>query len=550
MVSTLLLTGSLVDINKNILETNESLSWQRRIKSDLLTSQVTLKDYFLYGSKSQLLSFESQTIHILAAIEHLKTLIDSGADAEQLAINHLQRFLASRFMTQKQLIAEFHVRKNSKVILASLQKHTSDLLDVSTYDMAAIETAESAELNSFNQDSNRAAQLLVIIIILGVLLSILLLSLAFQLLSTESKRAKALAKSLEVAKNEADKANRAKGEFLANISHEIRTPLNAILGFTDLLRKSSLNERVYLDYLRSIQVSGQALLSLINDILDLSKLEAGALMIEPAPVEIRTLLNDLIGVFSLKVREKGIVIKLGIEKIVPEHLMLDEARLRQILFNLIGNAVKFTHEGSIAVHISWVEAEEPRLTISVEDTGIGIKPEDRDNIFEPFIQSTHQSQKTYGGSGLGLAISRRLVQSMNGKLTLTSTLGMGSRFVVDIPCIPDGDTETSFHKHNHINKTSLNQYVRVDNTIPNHLKTKWDEEILSPAISCLQTMSVASLSAWSNTLLDFSSRYHLDAIHELAKQICDDLHSFSLKEAESRIRRLIKITSESTPKRD
>lgn len=539
-----MLTHSLVHINDKILETNESLSWLRRIKSDLLTSQVSLKDYFLYGAQVELQAFESESVHILTSIDHLKTLIETNEVNEAAALDNLQRFLASRFTTQKQLIAQFHVRKNSPVILNSLQKHTADIIDLSTNYLSMIEQTETAELKYFNQQSNRTAQFLVFIIVLGVLLSIILLSLAFQLLSAESHKAMALAHSLEIAKNEADKANQAKGEFLANISHEIRTPLNAILGFTDLLRKSTLNDRVYLDYLRSIQISGKALLSLINDILDLSKLEAGALKLETSPVEIRVLINDLISVFSLKVREKDILVKLGIDRSVPERVMLDETRLRQILFNLIGNAVKFTHDGSITVQVAWVEGLESRLIISIEDTGIGIPLEDRTRIFEPFVQATNQSQKTYGGSGLGLAISQRLVQSMNGKMTLSSTVGMGSRFTIDIPCHSIGNSEKIFQDQNDQSKTSHDGYVLLDKAIPANIKAEWKKEIISPAIKCIQTMSVTPLSNWSNKLLEFSTRHNLDEINQIARQIRDNLNAFSLKEAEAQIRRLIKATSE------
>ncbi len=544
MISTLMLTHSLVGINDKILETNESLSWLRRIKSDLLSSQVSLKDYFLYGAQIELQVFENESIHILTSIDHLKTLIETNALTEATALDNLQRFLASRFTTQKQLIAQFRIRNNSPAILKSLQKHTSDIIDLSTNYLAMIEQTESKELKYFNQRSNRTAQLLVFIIVLGVLLSITLLSIAFRLLSAESHKAMALAHSLEIAKNEADKANQAKGEFLANISHEIRTPLTAILGFTDLLRKSTLNDRVYLDYLRSIQISGKALLGLINDILDLSKLEMGAIKLEPSPVEIRVLVNDLIGVFSLKVREKDILVKLGIDRSVPERLMLDETRLRQILFNLIGNAVKFTHEGSITVQVAWVESLESRLIISIEDTGIGIPLEDRAKIFEPFVQAANQSQKTYGGSGLGLAISQRLVQSMNGEMTLTSTMGMGSRFTVEIPCVRSGDPEKSFQDLNDQSKTSHDGYVVLDKAIPTHIKAEWKKDIIAPATKYIQTMSVTQLSNWSNTLLEFSTRHNLDEINQIAKQIRDNLNAFSLKEAEAQIRRLIKATSE------
>ena len=224
--------------------------------------------------------------------------------------------------------------------------------------------------------------------------------------------------------------------------------------------------------------------------------------------------------------------------------MLDETRLRQILFNLIGNAVKFTHEGSITVQVAWVDGIDSHLVISIEDTGIGIPLEDQNRIFEPFMQATNQSQKTYEGSGLGLAISRRLVQSMNGKLSLKSTVGIGSCFTVDLPSLRCGDPEKTFQDQNDLNKTSQDGYILLDKVIPANIKVVWKKEIIAPAIKCIQTMSVNRLTEWSDALIEFSIHHDLDEINQFARQIRDNLKSFSLKEAEAQIRRLIKATSE------
>jgi PAS domain S-box-containing protein len=240
-------------------------------------------------------------------------------------------------------------------------------------------------------------------------------------------------KQLKEAKDVAEQANRSKSEFLANLSHEIRTPLNVILGFAELLSKDETNERQK-HYLQAIQSSGNNLLSLINDILDLSKIEAGKLEIQYVPVRLRSVLREIERVFSISTLEKQLKFCIDVDPAVPDGLLLDEVRLRQILFNLVGNAVKFTEQGyvkiSARVEEIRTEPEEINLIIEIEDTGIGIKANQLEIIFEAFQQQSGQSTRRFGGTGLGLAITRRLVEMMQGKISVRSKVGKGSVFQV------------------------------------------------------------------------------------------------------------------------
>jgi len=240
-------------------------------------------------------------------------------------------------------------------------------------------------------------------------------------------------KDLIKAKEMADSANQFKSEFLANMSHEIRTPLNSILGFSELI-KNRLAEPKNVEYINAIITSGKSLLTLINDILDLSKIEAGKIELEYQPFNLINVINEIKSIFLIKINEKGLIFKLNLQEGLPELINLDESRFRQILLNLVGNAVKFTQSGSVSISVRFESESTNRnlinLFVDIEDTGIGI-PEDQQNIiFEAFRQQKGQSIKAYGGTGLGLTITKRLIEMMGGKIMLKSEVNVGSKFTI------------------------------------------------------------------------------------------------------------------------
>ncbi|MEE4251761.1 MAG: ATP-binding protein [Alcanivoracaceae bacterium] len=246
-------------------------------------------------------------------------------------------------------------------------------------------------------------------------------------------------RSLAEASERADAANRAKSLFLANMSHEIRTPMTAILGYTELLENPSLNEEERHRYLSIVQQNGDALMALISDVLDLSRIEAGQLKVERQRCQLPALMKEVIYSHRLKAEEKGIHLELEYESPVPAHVSTDPFRLRQILGNLIGNAIKFTDEGRVVVRLRWEDGLQSCLHIEVEDSGIGMSAVDIDRVFEPFSQVDDSHTRRHGGSGLGLAIARQLARSMGGDISASSRPGHGSLFKVYIQVIADSD---------------------------------------------------------------------------------------------------------------
>jgi len=314
---------------------------------------------------------------------------------------------------------------------------------------------------------------------------------------------------VEIKKNEAEAAAKAKSDFLANMSHEIRTPMNAVCGMSELMDRSEMSPQ-NAEYLESIRISAGSLLSIINDILDFSKIDAGKMELSESPYSIASTVNDIVSMINSRLTGSGAVLTVNVAPDLPAMLIGDEGRVRQILINLLGNAVKFTEQGRILLDMSYekISSSKIRLIIKVADTGIGIRPEEKDRLFTAFTQA--DAGKSREGTGLGLVITRRLAEMMGGDVTMESEYGRGTTFTVNIlqrccdmtPCFSDksySGGKCYIYESNRYYRESLRQLFA------------------SLGAECVQLTSPSELSeifkeGGDNVRLFFDSRSGLDTV--------------------------------------
>lgn len=347
---------------------------------------------------------------------------------------------------------------------------------------------------------------------------------------------------LKNARENADAANTLKSQFVANISHEIRTPIHAILGYAALIKEHATDAQC-IGYLDAIHKAGDTLMGLLNDILDLSKIEAGRLELQPSYCNLRLLIRDVEQVFYLKVKEKNLAFYVEVDYMIPEEVLIDEVRIRQILFNLIGNSVKFTHYGAITIQVKVDAVRKDTqlvdLTFTITDTGIGIPENQLALIFEPFKQKDGQSTKKYGGTGLGLSITQRLVEMMAGDIELESQSGIGTTFKVhlrnvnfrgDVDFSCEQSAERFFTKQVVANRPVdmpqigldyQNDYSKLFEALRDLEGDLWEKS--------LQSNRVTDIKVFANRLETIGTDYQQEVIIAYAKEIMSAISTYNLK---------------------
>ncbi|CEJ68991.1 Autoinducer 2 sensor kinase/phosphatase LuxQ [Chryseobacterium oranimense G311] len=509
-------TKALIQNNNTLLSELRSSNHLREIDRDILGVESRIRASIATNDTTHLEGIDQK----ISQIENfLDSLSKDNVNAEEEKLIHRLSVLAMEKKTTKdKLLHRYITLGNMDDNTSIANPRARNISNEITRITAKIYESRKLNMVELSQKSEEMGQkarfydisILVLLILGGSVVGYHILR--------QFKRQRLLISELDIAEKKALVAAQTKENFLANMSHEIRTPLSGILGFTNLLQKRPLDE-TSAEFVSSIQRSGENLMAIINDILDLSKIEAGMMRITPGIFSINGLVNSVETFFTERAKEKGLTISSTIDPSIPDTLVGDATRLTQILVNLIGNAIKFTHQGNISVEIYSKQKTEKEavLGFKISDTGIGIDKEKLTEIFERFNQGEDSTTRNYGGTGLGLSIVKSLILLQNGNIEVSSEPGKGTTFHFYIPygiaeeqltVLPTADPHYFKDKSN----TPLKVLVVDDNVINQslmkHLLSQWniDFHIVSNG---LEAVSYLKSNACDLVLMDIQMP-HMD----------------------------------------
>lgn len=509
-------TKALIQNNNTLLSELRSSNHLREIDRDILGVESRIRASIATNDTTHLEGIDQK----ISQIENfLDSLSKDNVNAEEEKLIHRLSVLAMEKKTTKDKLLHRYLSvgnmdDNTSIANPRARKISNEITRI-TAKIYESRKLNMVELSQKSEEMGQKARfydisILVLLILSGSVVGYHILR--------QFKRQRLLINELDIAEKKALVAAQTKENFLANMSHEIRTPLSGILGFTNLLQKRPLDE-TSAEFVSSIQRSGENLMAIINDILDLSKIEAGMMRITPGIFSINGLVNSVETFFTERAKEKGLTISSTIDPSIPDTLVGDATRLTQILVNLIGNAIKFTHQGNISVEIYNKQQTEKEavLGFKISDTGIGIDKEKLTEIFERFNQGEDSTTRNYGGTGLGLSIVKSLILLQNGNIEVSSEQGKGTTFHFYIPygiaeeqltVLPAADPHYFKDKSNKPLKVLVVDDNVINQSLMKHLLSQWNIDF-HIASNGLEAVSYLKSNACDLALMDIQMP-HMD----------------------------------------
>jgi signal transduction histidine kinase/CheY-like chemotaxis protein/HPt (histidine-containing phosphotransfer) domain-containing protein len=434
---------------KNLIRDNQSLLNELQIKNklqrfqtDIIFGESALRDLVASDDPAHVLETDKDLKRIRNEFTEIDNTIRPTSDTQLL---DRLKFLVTEKLENSNDVIKILFEQGKDSALAFIRTLRGRIIrDSIIQTIALINGSRQKTLSdistSVNTNGAKAKSWGIILAIVACLASLVTL----WYLVVQGQRQQKLIRTLDTSEKKLKEASKIQEQFVANISHEIRTPMNAILGFAGLLQKTGLDKNQH-EYVRSIRSSAENLLTIINDILDLSRIESGMMHIEYLPFNVRELLDSLTTMMNVKAKSRNLYLRTEIDPSIPGILNGDAVRLTQILINLLSNALKFTHEGGVTIKAEYAEKKNDIASVRfvISDTGIGIEPAKQKTIFERFHQAQPETTRRYGGTGLGLSIVKQLVEIQNGTISIDSEPGKGSIFTVVLPYQISNETEAA-----------------------------------------------------------------------------------------------------------
>ena len=475
-------TKELIKNNNKLLNELRSSNHLREIDRDILGVESRIRASIATNDTTHLEGIDQKISQIENFLDSLSK--DNSDDVEERWIHRLSVLAMEKKTTKDKLLLRYHTLGNMDDKTSIANPRARKISNEITSITAKIYESRKLHMVDLSKETEAMGQKARLYDISLLILLILSGSIVGYHILRQFSRQRLLIQELAVAEKKASVAAQTKENFLANMSHEIRTPLSGILGFTNLLQKRPLDETSR-EFVSSIQRSGENLMAIINDILDLSKIEAGMMRITPGIFSINGLVNSVETFFVERAKEKGLKISSKIDTSIPDTLIGDATRLTQILVNLIGNAIKFTHQGNITIEIYNKQQSENEVIIGfkISDTGIGIDKEKLNEVFERFNQGEDSTTRNYGGTGLGLSIVKSLILLQNGDIEVTSEPGKGTTFHFYIPytiakeqlnLVPKIDTDYFKDITNSPLKVLIVDDNAINQSLMKHLLSQWN----------------------------------------------------------------------------